>query len=147
MRMWVFARRNLKELARDPLTLLFGLAFPLVVMLLLSAIQAHVPVEMFAISTLAPGIAVFGLSFVALLSGLLVAKDRCSSFLTRLFSSPMTAWDFILAYCLPMLLLAVAQNALALPISAKNVLRAAVLRNMLQQVFRNAERGESHDHV
>ena len=112
MRMWVFARRNLKELARDPLTLLFGLAFPLVVMLLLSAIQAHVPVEMFAISTLAPGIAVFGLSFVALLSGLLVAKDRCSSFLTRLFSSPMTAWDFILAYCLPMLLLAVAQNAL-----------------------------------
>ena len=112
MRMWVFARRNLKELARDPLTLLFGLAFPLIVMLLLSAIQAHVPVEMFAISTLAPGIAVFGLSFVALLSGLLVAKDRCSSFLTRLFSSPMTAWDFILAYCLPMLLLAVAQNAL-----------------------------------
>ena len=112
MRMWVFARRNLKELARDPLTLLFGLAFPLVVMLLLSAIQAHVPVEMFAISTLSPGIAVFGLSFVALLSGLLVAKDRCSSFLTRLFSSPMTAWDFILAYCLPMLLLAVAQNAL-----------------------------------
>ena len=42
---------------------------------------------------------------------------------------------------------AVAQNALALPISAKNVLRAAVLRNMLQQVFRNVERGEKHDHV
>ena len=112
MRMWVFARRNLKELARDPLTLLFGLAFPLIVMLLLCAIQAHVPVEMFAISSLAPGIAVFGLSFVALLSGLLIARDRCSSFLTRLFSSPMTAWDFILAYCLPMLLLALAQSAL-----------------------------------
>ncbi len=37
---------------------------------------------------------------------------------------------------------AVAQNALALPISAKNVLRAAVLRNMLTQVFRNYEGGD-----
>lgn len=112
MRTMVFARRNLKELLRDPLTLLFGVAFPLLVLLLLWAIQSHVPVELFALSSLAPGIAVFGLSFVSLLSGLLLAKDRCSSFLTRLFSSPMTAWDFILAYSLPMLLLALAQSAL-----------------------------------
>lgn len=112
MRMWVFTRRNLKELLRDPLTLLFGAAFPLLILLLLSAIQSHVPVQMFAIEQLAPGIAVFGLSFVSLLSGLLIARDRCSSFLTRLFSSPMTAWDFILAYCLPMLALAVVQSAL-----------------------------------
>ena len=40
---------------------------------------------------------------------------------------------------------AVAQNALALPVSAKNVLRAAVLRNMLTQVFRNYEGGDQHD--
>ena len=38
---------------------------------------------------------------------------------------------------------AISQNALALPISAKNVLRAAVLRNMLTQVFRNYEGGLS----
>ena len=37
---------------------------------------------------------------------------------------------------------AVSRNALALPISAKDVLRAAVLRNMLIQVFRNIEGGE-----
>jgi len=36
---------------------------------------------------------------------------------------------------------AVSRNALALPISAKDVLRAAVLRNMLVQVFRNIEGG------
>jgi len=36
---------------------------------------------------------------------------------------------------------AISHNALALPISAKNVLRAAVLRNMLTQVFRNYEGG------
>ncbi|MEE1199890.1 MAG: CtsR family transcriptional regulator [Christensenellales bacterium] len=36
---------------------------------------------------------------------------------------------------------AVSRNALALPVSAKDVLRAAVLRNVLIQVFRNIEGG------
>ena len=40
---------------------------------------------------------------------------------------------------------AVSRNALALPISAKDVLRAAVFRNMLVQVFRNLEEGKRHD--
>ena len=38
---------------------------------------------------------------------------------------------------------AVAKNSLALPVSAKNILRAAVMRNMLAQVFRNLEE-DSH---
>ena len=37
---------------------------------------------------------------------------------------------------------AISRNALALPISAKDVLRAAVLKNMLIQAFRNAEGGD-----
>ena len=41
---------------------------------------------------------------------------------------------------------AVSRNALALPISAKDVLRAAVFRNMLVQVFKNME-GEKRDDV
>ena len=40
---------------------------------------------------------------------------------------------------------AVSRNALALPVSAKDVLRASVLKNMLEQVFRNLEGGERHD--
>ena len=40
---------------------------------------------------------------------------------------------------------AVARNALALPVSAKDVLRASVLKNMLEQVFRNLEGGERND--
>ena len=40
---------------------------------------------------------------------------------------------------------AVERNALVLPISAKDVLRAAVLRNMLVRVFRNLEEARSHD--
>lgn len=40
---------------------------------------------------------------------------------------------------------AVERNALVLPISAKDVLRAAVLRNMLVRVFRNLEEAKNHD--
>ena len=40
---------------------------------------------------------------------------------------------------------AVSRNALALPISAKDVLRAAVFRNMLIQVFRNIEEAKRDD--
>ena len=40
---------------------------------------------------------------------------------------------------------AVSRNALALPISAKDVLRAAVFRNMLVQVFKNLEEENRND--
>ena len=64
MRTMTFAKRCGKEILRDPLNLFFGLGFPLVVLLLLSAIQANIPVSMFEIQHLAPGIAVFGLAFL-----------------------------------------------------------------------------------
>ena len=40
---------------------------------------------------------------------------------------------------------AISRNALALPIRAKDVLRAAVFRNMLVQVFKNLEEGKRDD--
>ena len=40
---------------------------------------------------------------------------------------------------------AVGRNALALPVSAKDVLRASVLSNMVIQAFRNAEEDTGHD--
>ena len=101
--MYVFSIRNSKEILRDPINLAFGLAFPLVLLLLLSAIQANIPVEQFPIQRLAPGIAMFGLSFITLFSATLISKDRTTSFLARLFSSPLTARDFILGYAAPLL--------------------------------------------
>lgn len=112
-----FAARNTKEMLRDPLNLAFGLGFPLVVLFLLSAIQANVPVELFAIEQLAPGIAVFGLSFVALFSGTLIAKDRSSSFLVRLLASPLSASSFIGGYTLPLVPMALVQCAVCLAAS------------------------------
>ena len=67
MRMLTFAGRCAKEILRDPLTIGFGLGFPLVLLLLLSAMQANIPVNLFEIDTLTPGITVFGLSFMTLL--------------------------------------------------------------------------------
>ncbi len=109
MRMITFARRCAKEILRDPLNLIFGLGFPLVLLLLLSAIQANIPVSLFEIDTLTPGITVFGLSFITLFSATLVAKDRESAFLQRLYTTPLTGLDFILGYMLPLLPIAIGQ--------------------------------------
>ena len=103
MRMLTFAIRNTKEILRDPINLLFGLGFPLVLILLLSAIQANVPVSLFEIARLAPGVTVFGLSFMTLFSATLISKDRGSALLQRLYTTPLTAVDFILGYALPIL--------------------------------------------
>ena len=112
MRMLTFANRNTKEILRDPLTVCFGLGFPLVLILLLSAIQANVPVSLFEIRHLTPGITVFGLSFMTLFSATLISRDRSSSLLQRLYTTPLTPVDFILGYTLPILPYAVAQSAI-----------------------------------
>lgn len=108
-KMLTFAKRNTKEILRDPLTLFFGLGFPLVLLLLLSAIQANIPVPLFEIQHLTPGITVFGLSFMTLFSAMLISRDRSSALLTRLYTTPLTPLDFILGYTLPILPVAVGQ--------------------------------------
>lgn len=109
MRMLTFANRNTKEILRDPLNLGFGLGFPLVLILLLSAIQANVPVSLFEIQQLTPGITVFGLSFMTLFSATIISKDRGSSLLQRLYTTPLTPVDFILGYTLPIVPIAMVQ--------------------------------------
>lgn len=110
MRMLTFAKRCAKEILRDPMNLIFGLGFPVVLLLLLSAIQANIPVPLFELESLTPGLAVFGLSFMTLFSATLVAKDRESALLQRLYTTPMKASDFIVGYMLPMLPMAIGQS-------------------------------------
>ena len=85
-RMLTFAGRTLKEILRDPLTLGFGLGFPIILLALLTAIQANIPVSMFELESLTPGVTVFGLSFMTLFSANLISKDRESSLLQRLYT-------------------------------------------------------------
>lgn len=120
MKLLTFSGRTAKEILRDPLNLGFGIGFPVILLLLLSAIQANIPVDLFEISQLAPGITVFGLAFLTLFSATLVAKDRESAFLSRLYTTPLTAADFILGYLLPILPIALLQSlicyAVAIPL-------------------------------
>lgn len=111
MKRMPFARRCAKEILRDPINLGFGLGFPLVLLVLLSALQSNIPVHLFEINTLTPGITVFGLSFLTLFSATLISKDRESAFLQRLYTTPLTGLDFILGYMLPLLPIAMGQTA------------------------------------
>ena len=112
MRRMSFAKRCTREILRDPINLAFGLGFPLVLLVLLSAIQANIPVSLFEIDTLTPGITVFGLSFMTLFSATLIAKDRESAFLQRLYTTPLTGFDFIIGYMLPILPIALGQTVI-----------------------------------
>lgn len=112
MRLLTFSGRTAKEILRDPLNLGFGLGFPLVLLLLLSAIQANIPVSLFEIESLTPGITVFGLSFMTLFSATLIAKDRESALLQRLYTTPLTATDFIFGYVLPILPIGLMQSVI-----------------------------------
>lgn len=110
MKLLTFSGRTAKEILRDPLNFGFGLGFPLILILLLSAIQANVPVSLFEIEALTPGITVFGLSFMTLFAAALIARDRESALLQRLYTTPLTAADFIFGYTLPILPIAAAQS-------------------------------------
>ena len=111
MRMLTFSKRCMKEILREPINIVFGIGFPVVLLALLSAMQSNIPVELFAIESLAPGVAVFGLSFITLFSATLVSKDRESSFLQRLYTTPLRPCEFILAYMLPLIPISLAQSA------------------------------------
>ena len=112
MKLFTFAKRCAKEILRDPINLFFGLGFPLVLLLLLSSIQANIPASLFEIDTLTPGITVFGLSFLTLFAATLIARDRESALLQRLYTTPLSGMDFILGYMLPILPIAIGQTVL-----------------------------------
>ncbi len=110
MRLWTFSGRTAKEILRDPLNLIFGIGFPTILIVLLSVIQKNVPVSLFEIKNLTPGITVFGLSFMTLFAATLIAKDRETALLQRLYTTPLRAVDFILGYILPILPITVVQS-------------------------------------
>ena len=134
MRIYTLSSRCAKEILRDPVNLGFGLGFPVVLLLLLSLMQANIPVDMFGIETLAPGICVFGLSFLTLFSATLVAKDSESALIQRLYTAPIRPYEFILGYVLPLIPIAVGQSVvtylvaivLGLPVSV-NIIFAVLM--------------------
>ena len=113
MKLINFSVRVFREIIRDPLTLIFGLGFPIALLFLMSAIQSNIPVSLFEIKSLSPGITVFGLSFITLFSSLLIAKDRESALMLRLYTTPLKPVEYIIGYSLPLLFLSIIQSVVS----------------------------------
>ena len=121
MKSKVFAVRTWKEIMRDPLSYIFCLGFPLVMLVIMSIIDKSIPAEagmqVFRIRNLAPGIAYFGLTFVMLFTSVQVSKDRTTALLLRLYASPMKPVEYVLGYTIPMVVLAVVQMVICFGVS------------------------------
>jgi ABC-2 type transport system permease protein len=101
--------RNMKEIYRDPVSIILGVVLPVMLLVLFSSIQSNIQVEIFSAQMLTPGMIVFSFTFLFMFAAFLIAKDRENAFLTRLFVSPLKPVDFIISYFLPFIPIAVFQ--------------------------------------
>lgn len=110
MRTLVFAKRNFKEIMRDPLSIVFAILLPMFLLFIFQ--QFNIPNELFELKYFTPGIVVFSFSFISLFTATLVAKDRSTLLLVRLGASPMKTADYILGYVLAVIPFVILQNVL-----------------------------------
>ncbi len=110
MRTLNFAKRNFKEIARDPLSLIFAVILPLFLLFVFQ--QFDIPNESYKLENFTPGIVVFGFSFITLFTAMLISKDRTTSLLIRLGISPMKPMEYILGYMLSITPIILIQNIL-----------------------------------
>lgn len=103
--------RNERELLRDPLSLVFLVLMPLAMEVLFYFLFHKLTLQ-FQMKFLAPGIVVFSQSFLSLFAGLMIAVDRSSAFLTRLYVSSAKPYEFIFGYALSLLPVSVVQSIL-----------------------------------
>ena len=115
MRTLVFAKRNIKEIFRDPISLIFCIGLPLFLLIIFQ--QFNIPAEAYKISNFAPSVVVFSFTFITLFCGTLVSKDRTSSLLARLFTSPLKPHEFVIGYTISTVPLATLQSILFLFVS------------------------------
>jgi len=110
MRILNFAKRNFKEIIRDPLSIIFSVLLPLILLFVFK--QINIPSESYELHNFTPGIVVFGFSFISLFTAMLISKDRTTSLLIRLGISPMKPIEYILGYILSIIPIIIIQNTL-----------------------------------
>ncbi len=117
-RITALSGRTARELIRDPLSWVFALAFPLLMLGMFTIIDNSIPPEAgmtrFAPGNIGPGILVFAQCFLTLFVSLLVSGDRDNAFLTRLLVTPAVPMEFHLGYVLPAAVLGLAQGILTM---------------------------------
>lgn len=114
MKFFNLATRNIKAVYRDPISMLLGLALPVLLLILFTSIQKRLPLEIYSAQMLTPAVVIFSFAFLMMFAAILLAKDSSSAFLTRLFTTPLKSSDFILAYILPFIPVALFQILICL---------------------------------
>ena len=111
-RTWIFAKRNLKEMLRDPLLYIFCVGFPILMVALFQIIMSYsnAIIPVFELRSLIPGIMMFSYTLLMLMAALLISKDKTQSFLKRLYTSPMKAHDYIIGYFIPYFIIGIVQS-------------------------------------
>lgn len=108
MRSTELAKRNLKEVLRDPLSLGIAIALPLLLLVTLQALGGEETPYM-SPTLLTPGIILFGFVMVMFSSAMILSKDRETALLARLLTAPLRSNEFVTGYSAPYLLVAAMQ--------------------------------------
>ena len=131
MRMLNFAKRNFKELIRDPISIIFEIALPIFLLFIFQ--QFNLPDEIFKLENFTPGIILFGFAFITLFSANLISKDRSTSLLIRLGTSPMKSRDYILGYVLSIVPIILVQEVLFFATAMLLGLHFSILRVIMRK--------------
>ncbi|MDY0027685.1 MAG: ABC transporter permease [Candidatus Humimicrobiaceae bacterium] len=118
MRFAALASRNLKETVREPLSVVFEIGLPLIFMLMFWALGKNLGEDMFTATMQLPAVVIFGFSFLMSISAITLARDRQSALFLRLLTTPLKSGDFIAAYSLPYVLIAIFQIAVCFAMAA-----------------------------
>lgn len=107
-------KRNFIEMIRDPLTLILGIVFPVILLLTFLSINlsTDLPFDLFSVNYIVSGITVFGFCMLMMLVATIIIRDRQSSLFARFQTLPLRSVDFIIGYMLPCLPIAILQMLL-----------------------------------
>jgi ABC-2 type transport system permease protein len=113
-RSFALTKRNLIEMALDPISLVFCVGVPIVMLVFLELILSNVGkgVAMFNINLFAPAVCNFGFTFTMLYVALMISGDRSSAFMSRLLVSPLKTSEYLLSYVLAFLPVSIVQTIL-----------------------------------
>ena len=116
MKTLTFMKRNLKEMTRDPLIYIFCAGFPIFMVLMFQIILKYTGenTPIFEVKSLIPGIMMFSYSMLMLIAALLISKDKTSSFLKRLYTSPMKSHNYIIGYFVPFMIVGLVQSIICI---------------------------------
>ncbi|VEU80596.1 ABC transporter permease [Haploplasma axanthum] len=134
MKTLIYSKRNLKELLNDPISLIFIIGLPVFLLIFMVSLNKSLSFnESFEVENFVPSTIIFSYTFLTMFSGMLIAKDRTSSFLSRMFVSPLKAYNYILGYMFPILIIALIQTVILYIVGF--ILGLAVTINILYSII------------